>query len=550
MDLATASQQAPRAYIRGCAIPVDYKMPDLALVRDQAAKVAEVVRAPIPSLFFAQNTRGVAIGPIPLALWYNFELPQLFMFSYFCAVEDVPEDILPQCVWALDWTIRMFLEASDEQLKTFAHIAPQGQGGGITADMERYASLQICRCKLAEHLLTPQMNQPLEALRHIQCAMELDQKRYGKSADIFVVNPGLYASFAVCLARARSDDLRAKAMLSHVMNDITFEASFRTIFHRVEAKVYLARVLRRLREDSEAHKLEEWLVKWFKKHPHEFANAVLLQMFTTDIDPGVDPVFTGLGGTKWLSHRKATAKTLMRQAKNCRNCRACEPQVKLSLCSKCQHTYYCSRDCQKMNWRYHNFREDAEHGKKIAEVERISISAAQQLRDWQNYRDNPRPETIECFAHALGIARDASRGRTHIIYQEVEYVPSVKNRLDKFRSTRVGVFKLDDVWQDLESRMGLGPGKGKVYVREMLEEFDLEPVKGRVGGPPIPLFNLMFSAKNTLPIYLGMSRISQQKLVFMRPNPDWRRALNMKDDEPPAHFKLSGGKIQDAEFIF
>ncbi len=36
----------------------------------------------------------------------------------------------------------------------------------------------------------------------------------------------------------------------------------------------------------------------------------------------------------------------------------------------------------------------------------------------------------------------------------------------------------------------------------------------------------------------------------MRPNPDWRRDLNMKGDEPAAHFKLRGGKIRDAEFIF
>ena len=40
------------------------------------------------------------------------------------------------------------------------------------------------------------MNQPLKALRHIQCAMELDQKRYGKSADIFVMNPYVAAIVA------------------------------------------------------------------------------------------------------------------------------------------------------------------------------------------------------------------------------------------------------------------------------------------------------------------------------------------------------------------
>ncbi len=43
---------------------------------------------------------------------------------------------------------------------------------------------------------TPQMNQPLEALRHIQCSMDLDQKHHGKSADIFVVNPYVAAIVA------------------------------------------------------------------------------------------------------------------------------------------------------------------------------------------------------------------------------------------------------------------------------------------------------------------------------------------------------------------
>ncbi len=41
MDSATtsAAQDAPRAYLNGFSLPVDYKMPsDLARVRDQAAK--------------------------------------------------------------------------------------------------------------------------------------------------------------------------------------------------------------------------------------------------------------------------------------------------------------------------------------------------------------------------------------------------------------------------------------------------------------------------------------------------------------------------------
>ncbi len=85
--------------------------------------------------------------------------------------------------------------------------------------------------------------------------------------------------------------------------------------------------------------------------------------------------------------------------------------------------------------------------------------------------------------------------------------------------------------------MGLDPGKGKAYVREMLEEFDLEPVKGRVGGPPIPIFNLMFSAKNNLPIYLGMSALFsllERSLTMLLPNfrPDFAAEASIHATQP------------------
>ncbi|KAG7440389.1 uncharacterized protein BT62DRAFT_975945 [Guyanagaster necrorhizus] len=569
MDQATAStsHNAPRAYLFGFDIPADHKMPDLALVRNQAAKVTELMRAPIPPQVFVQNNRGEAIGPLPPALWYNSRLPELFQFSYLCSVEDVPEDILPQCIWSLEWMIRAFLEASDEQLKIFAHLAPQGQGHGISTETERYLTLQNIRSKLAEHFLKPQINQPLEALRHIRCSMEADKERSGKS-DIFDVNPGLYVSFAVCLARAGTDDTEAKEALSRIIHGTTSESGFGTMAHCVEAKVYLARVLRRLGEDDEAHKLEIWLVRWFKKHPYELSDTVLVHMFTTGIEPATDPVFTDLGGSEWLDHRKATLKTVIRQSKNCRSCGAREPKVKLTQCSQCHHIFYCSKECQRMNWPYHKYifhyicfikvlmtylkyrvscREAAAYFKRTAEVERTNAFAGQRFRDWMNYRRNPRSETLESFAHALGLARDASRGRTHIVYQDVKYVPSVQNLLDKFRTTGVGVFKLEDVWQDLEFRMGLDPGEGKVYICEMLEEF--EPGKGRAGEPYIPIFSLMFSATNDVEVYLRIDSISRSTVASMRPNPDWRCDVNVKG-EPPVHIKLGDGKILDAEFNF
>ncbi|KAK0458675.1 uncharacterized protein EV420DRAFT_1643015 [Desarmillaria tabescens] len=188
-------------------------------------------------------------------------------------------------------------------------------------------------------------------------------------------------------------------------------------------------------------------------------------------------------------------------------------------------------------------------------------------REWQNLRrsvlpppsysetgqvtkTNTRPDTTECLVPALGLVRDTSRGRTHIIYQEVEHVPSAKNPLDKFRSTRIGVFKQEDVWKDLESRLGPDSGDAKMHIREMLKEFDTGPGKERVGRKAhVPIFNLMFSSKNKVDVYLRMCEITQRDLVLIRPKPDWRRFVNVKG-EPSIHIQLCDGKIPDAEFIF
>ncbi len=227
----------------------------------------------------------------------------------------------------------------------------------------------------------PQINQPLEALHHIRCIMEADEERTGNMKVQYLpykpvgicncsclipililtlFKRGLYELFAVCLARARTDNVEAKAALSHIIHNPTFSTSKpgTTALH-VREKVYLAHVLRWLGEDSEAHKLyvkrslplvilpdklfrEIWLVRWFKKYPHRIKNSVLVPMFTTDIDPAMDPVFVGLGGSKWLDDRKAALKIQIIEKRSCQNCHASKPQVKLLKCSKCKYTSYWS----------------------------------------------------------------------------------------------------------------------------------------------------------------------------------------------------------------
>ncbi len=105
-----SAQDAPRAYLDGpFDIPVDHKIPDLALVRDQAAKgdlqctlsdssksysdlrqwtVTGLMQAPIPPRLPAFNVRGEPLGLLPPAFWYNSMCPHLFQFGYLCFVED------------------------------------------------------------------------------------------------------------------------------------------------------------------------------------------------------------------------------------------------------------------------------------------------------------------------------------------------------------------------------------------------------------------------------------------------------------------------------
>ena len=60
----------------------------------------------------------------------------------------------------------------------------------------------------------------------------------------------------------------------------------------------------------------------------------------------------------------------------------------------------------------------------------------------------------------------------------------------------MGVFKLDDIYPEIEGIMGLNKGEGRVYIREMLEEFDAGPGReNKKEGANVryPIFDLAFS---------------------------------------------------------
>ncbi|KAK0501488.1 hypothetical protein EDD18DRAFT_737949 [Armillaria luteobubalina] len=547
----TSNAKEPRAHLEGFDLPANFKLPNLALVRKEAANVTELMRKPEPEAIHGQTSKGQDIGILPTALVYNTMLPNLFRFSYFCEEEDVPSDILLQCIWALEWFIRALKECSEDQLRSVGHILPHQQGE--MANFARYFALINARNKVAHHILKPQIDRPIEALRHLREAVQTDEERGAERAgnsDIMKLNPVLYGDYGVCLARARTDDKEAKKVLSRIVNELSLNASSTTTYNVIRGKVYLARVLRRLEETRQADELETWLIKWFKKNPHKMGDKIIVEMFTTDIDQGTDPVLKGLGGVKWIEGRKHTQKTNERLSRTCRNCHACEPQVKLAQCARCKHIYYCSKQCQQINWPYHkeSCKDLSAHLKKIAELSRTAPLEAQRASDWHVWRDTPRRAHALCFASGLGLSRDDSRSRTHIVFQQVEHVPDAKNMLERFKTTGVGIYKLADVWQDFEAVMGLKAGEGKSFIDEVLEEFDHGPGNGLGGSISIPIICLMFSPAGEVQTYLSCHSVTKDQLKSARYNPDWRKDLY--PSAPPGQIKLIRRGPKDAEHIF
>ncbi|KAH7907110.1 hypothetical protein BJ138DRAFT_1160909 [Hygrophoropsis aurantiaca] len=67
--------------------------------------------------------------------------------------------------------------------------------------------------------------------------------------------------------------------------------------------------------------------------------------------------------------------------------------------------------------------------------------------------------------HALGLCRDSSRGRTHIIFFNAIYTPHAsRDMMHKSQIDSAGVYRISDVMLEIESMMCVNPGEGKEYI--------------------------------------------------------------------------------------
>ncbi|KAK7028173.1 hypothetical protein VNI00_014988, partial [Paramarasmius palmivorus] len=117
----------PRAHLPG--LPADViddlqaRLPNLTDVREEAKIAVKMLEEPPPTdlmcIDMTQPNNGAQVlGVLHPSIAYQYLLPNLYVFSYFCHEEDVPEDLLNLCLWALEQRLIAVTEGSDEQLQS------------------------------------------------------------------------------------------------------------------------------------------------------------------------------------------------------------------------------------------------------------------------------------------------------------------------------------------------------------------------------------------------------------------------------------------------
>ena len=203
------------------------------------------------------------------------------------------------------------------------------------------------------------------------------------------------------------------------------------------------------------------------------------------------------------------------------------------------------RNTQEMNRHINDLKERGETSK---------ANHAELYRKWGRQDDS---KLQFAFISALGLQRDPSRGRTHIIVRIVEYAPASKELKYKFRTKGCGVFKITDAISALEQGTGANKGEGQKLIKELIES----TLGQRDSNVPMLWVNMgegvetWFGSSEFQPVislpsaYNPSASMSVDDLRRVPYDPNWRLHVNKPGDERPSGMGLHGGFV-DVEHIF
>ncbi|KAL0564310.1 hypothetical protein V5O48_017739 [Marasmius crinis-equi] len=180
--------------------------------------------------------------------------------------------------------------------------------------------------------------------------------------------------------------------------------------------------------------------------------------------------------------------------------------------------------------------------KEIEQLRTISPHLAQCVDDWLQFQSAALAADKDSLIYALRLKDQSGRGSTHIVLKKMGYEPKEKDVLDRFKAVAAGVFRIEDISDDLDRLMSFSTGEFKHRIRDMLEQ----RVEGKDGGfYMVVMFLEDPRLAQFCPTFMGSGSIRGEDLRNMKPNSDWRSLMNRKGG-PPAPLRLESG-AKDAE---
>jgi hypothetical protein len=95
---------------------------------------------------------------------------------------------------------------------------------------------------------------------------------------------------------------------------------------------------------------------------------------------------------------------------------------------------------------------------------------ARRLAEWKAWRCEAYDINGMVTGSALNLYKDRTRGLKYILLKLVEHVPNAKRPRDQFRVLSCGVFKIADIYPEIEAILALNPGEGPEFIAETLKE--------------------------------------------------------------------------------
>ncbi|KAH8103617.1 hypothetical protein BXZ70DRAFT_1056297 [Cristinia sonorae] len=498
---------------------------------------------------------------IPQDQWASLvDMDILMNYCVMVPLEEVPDDVLE----GLILYSRIFLV----WLRDSEH------------EKDKYDMAEQVRMKMVMYLMRDPISRFDIALREVKTQMaahgELARLRKLPHAD----QPWLshiplwstYCDLLVINNKFEKDTQTACERLIESINQSGNASAPMNVKYVAVAHAHLALVLERMGVDDDIQKRHtELAVRYFRKNRSDTKRDA--EKFLRRPDQPGHPVFVALG-EEWFSTRPSPRDD-KRVGKACMWCSATELTAKLSRCARCQVVNYwyvpfhpwciamhnrpgldSSRECQKSDWKVHKdmCQTFIDEKKTVADLKEVDSGAAHDASDIMKWKDGSHYANFEGLINALGIHRDPSRGKTHIVFRKLANAP--KPRPKDFRArvlvTEMTVYRIDDILKDIVhyqkgSRMTAKDVREGIMqnLRTMLQELpNGDPMPGATRGRLIPIMDLTFGPG--IHPAINASAVSAAQLQRIDYDPNWRKMINANHGPPPARF-LVPSRSPDAE---